>query len=85
MSNIGSNMVPLADGTLGDIVAGDITADDVAAANVEVTGQFSVATLNTAPANATDTGVLGEIRWTLTHIYLCTATDVWVRAAIVTW
>lgn len=55
------------------------TTDDVAFAS------HSVSSLNAAPANATDTGTLGEIRWTTTHIYLCTATNVWVRAALATW
>ena len=55
------------------------TTDDVAF------GSYSVSALNTAPASATATGTTGEIRWTATHVYLCTATDVWVRAALTTW
>ena len=39
----------------------------------------------TAPSSATDTGTAGEVRWTATHVYLCTATDTWVRAALATW
>lgn len=52
---------------------------------VLVTGQMDLAALNTAPTSATDTGTLGEIRWTADYVYLCTATDTWVRAALATW
>lgn len=47
--------------------------------------KFFVSALNTAPANAADTGTAGEIRFTAAHIYLCTATDTWKRVAIATW
>tara|TARA_R110000751_G_scaffold246709_2_gene346592 strand:- start:3301 stop:3705 length:405 start_codon:yes stop_codon:yes gene_type:complete len=53
--------------------------------SLTVTGQVNLAALNTAPLAATSTGTLGEIRWTATHVYLCTATDVWVRAVLATW
>jgi hypothetical protein len=53
--------------------------------HVLVTGQMDLAALNTAPTSATDTGVLGEIRWAADYVYLCTATDTWVRAALETW
>lgn len=47
--------------------------------------QFKVSALNTAPASASATGITGEIRVTSTHIYVCTATNTWVRAALSTW
>jgi hypothetical protein len=47
--------------------------------------QYNLSALNTAPASATATGTLGEIRIDANHIYVCTATNVWKRAAIVTW
>lgn len=51
-----------------------------------ITGsQFKVSALNAAPASATDTGTAGEIRITAGFIYVCTATNVWVRAALATW
>jgi hypothetical protein len=53
--------------------------------HVLVTGQMDLAALNTAPTSAIDTGVLGEIRWAADYVYLCTATDTWVRAALATW
>lgn len=46
---------------------------------------FAVTALNSAPANAADTGTLGEIRITSTYIYVCVATNTWKRVAIATW
>jgi hypothetical protein len=47
-------------------------------------GSIKLDAMNIAPASATATGVLGEIRVTATHIYVCTATDTWVRSALTT-
>jgi hypothetical protein len=47
--------------------------------------QYNVSALNTAPATATSTGTLGEIRVTAGFIYVCTATNTWVRTALTTW
>ncbi|TPG44380.1 beta strand repeat-containing protein [Flavobacterium pectinovorum] len=49
------------------------------------TGVIKISALNTAPASAIATGVLGEIRITATFIYICTATNTWVRCALATW
>ena len=38
--------------------------------------QYKVYALNTASANAADTGFVDEIRMTATHIFICTATNV---------
>lgn len=46
---------------------------------------FTLSALNTAPASATDTGTTGEIRYTSTYIYVCIATNTWVRSDLVTW
>lgn len=46
---------------------------------------FKVSALNTAPASATDTGFLGEIRITADYIYVCVAINTWKRVAISTW
>ena len=48
-------------------------------------GKFYLSALNTAPANASDTGTAGEIRIDANHIYICTATNTWKRVAIATW
>jgi len=58
----------------GDFSAGAVTAT-----------QFKLSALNTAPASAGATGTLGEIRIVDGYIYVCTATNTWKRAAIVTW
>ena len=47
--------------------------------------QYKLSTLNTAPLSATDIGLLGEIRVTAGFIYICTATNTWVRAALSSW
>jgi hypothetical protein len=49
------------------------------------TAQFRLSALNTAPASATATGTLGEIRIDASYIYVCTATNTWKRSAITTW
>jgi hypothetical protein len=46
---------------------------------------FRLSALNTAPANAGDTGTLGEIRFVDGFIYVCTASNTWKRVAIATW
>jgi hypothetical protein len=56
---------------------------------LDVNGTFraqslNITVLNTAPATATSAGVQGEIRVTATHIYVCTATNTWVRTALTT-
>ena len=50
-----------------------------------VANSYMVDGLNSAPATATSTGTTGEIRYTSTHIYVCIATNTWVRAALTTW
>lgn len=50
-----------------------------------IADQYKLSALNTAPSSATDTGILGEIRYTASFLYVCTATDTWVRAALSTW
>lgn len=61
------------------------TAEQLQVGGTVRADQFKISALNTAPASATATGALGEIRITATHIYVCTATNVWVRAALATW
>ena len=53
--------------------------------SVSTSIQYKLSALNTAPASATATGTLGEIRVTATAIYVCTATDTWVKADLATW
>jgi len=48
-------------------------------------GQYKIPELNTAPATATSTGTLGEIRYTAGFIYVCIATNTWRRTALTAW
>ena len=45
---------------------------------------LGVPALVSAPGTATSTGVAGSIAYDSTHIYVCVATNTWVRAAIAT-
>lgn len=47
--------------------------------------KYFISALNTAPSSASDTGTLGEIRYTNGYLYLCTAANTWLRAALTTW
>ena len=47
--------------------------------------QYKLTALNTAPASATAAGTLGDIRITAGFIYVCTATNTWVRTPLATW
>ena len=66
-------------------VSGDLGVDDRMTSSSILTENMAVSSLNDAPSSATDTGALGEIRWTDGYVYLCTATDTWLRAALTTW
>jgi hypothetical protein len=46
---------------------------------------YKLTGLNIAPSSATDTGAAGEIRYTVDHIYVCTAINTWKRVALATW
>lgn len=46
---------------------------------------FKISALNEAPASATAAGTLGEIRITSGYIYVCVATNTWVRSALTSW
>lgn len=46
--------------------------------------KFRVRTAKT-PASSTATGNAGDICWDANYIYVCTATNTWVRSALTTW
>lgn len=65
------------------------TATDDGVNKLQVSGnikasQYRLSALNTAPASASATGTLGEIRIDADHIYVCTATNTWKRVVIAT-
>ncbi len=57
-------------------IAGNTTYSDV-----YNSGQYTLSALNTPPASSGATGTQGEIRFTSGYLYLCTATNTWVRSA----
>lgn len=92
---IGTDARPFAaSGTTNEIVIGDTaigagsntaTLGSAATTKTVLSGVIQKRALDTAPASATATGTAGEIRVTATHIYVCTATNTWVRTALATW
>ena len=86
---IGSATSPQAlfiEGTNGRVGIGTLLPTTLLDVAGGITGQsLNVIALNTAPASASATGVLGEIRVTAAYIYVCSATNTWVRTALATW
>lgn len=66
------------------LAVGSIEKVSVDSTGTTFTGQINLTALNTAPASATATGTLGEIKFTADHIYVCVATNTWKRVAIAT-
>jgi hypothetical protein len=76
-------------------VASDTTFKRAAAKTVwlgtngDATGTFNTAVLienaSHTPSSSSDTGVQGQIAWDTSYIYICSATNTWLRAAIATW
>lgn len=60
------------------------TNGDMTVAGITSAG-FKLSALNTAPSSSTDTGTAGDIRFTSGFIYLCVATNTWVKTALTTW
>ena len=58
------------------------TPDPTAA--LDVVGTVVFQTTHT-PSSSTDTGITGQIAWDASYIYICIATDTWVRSALTTW
>ncbi|MDD3150985.1 MAG: hypothetical protein PHV68_09135 [Candidatus Gastranaerophilales bacterium] len=74
----------------GRILAGPILPTDNGVDALQVNGTiastgYKLSALNTAPASASATGTLGEIRITADAVYICTATNTWKKVAIATW
>ena len=55
--------------------------------NVEVTGSFvgtgSISSITTTvPSSSTDTGIKGQVAYDASYVYICVATNTWIRSAI---
>jgi hypothetical protein len=69
----------------GDAGLTEVLAIDGGASPHVKASQYRLQSLNTAPSSATDTGALGEIRVDANYIYVCIATNTWVRSELTTW
>lgn len=56
----------------------DVTGNAAISGNTTA-GKFFVSSLNTAPASSSDVGTVGELRLTSSGIYLCIATNTWLK------
>lgn len=45
----------------------------------------AVSVIVSVPSTASSTGTAGQIAYDATHIYVCVATNTWVRASLATW
>lgn len=65
-------------------VAADVTAieEDIVTINETLA---TAALIVEAPAAADSTGIAGQIAYDATHIYVCIATNTWVRGDLATW
>ena len=79
------NRLYIANNATTTLIYGEFDNGVVVVDGTLTTDQYRLSALNTAPASATDTGTLGEVRVTAGYIYVCTATNTWVRAALSTW
>jgi hypothetical protein len=92
---IGTNTRAAADNQYNQIVIGDgitglgANTTIIGTTVTTITGLYGnirlVSGMGTAPASATATGTTGDIVVTAGFIYVCTATNTWVRTALTTW
>jgi hypothetical protein len=92
---IGYRTSPLANSETNQIVIGHdaiglgSNTTIIGNSSTTITGLYGnirlVSGMGTAPASATATGTTGDIVVTAGFIYVCTATNTWVRTALTTW
>lgn len=78
----------------GDVMTGSLGLGGNALYNIAEPGDVDHAAtkqyvdnkiLSSTPANASDTGTAGQIKWDSSYIYVCIAANTWKRVAISTW
>jgi hypothetical protein len=62
-----------------------VATDPAAIAWSSVTSKPALATFVAVPSAANDPGTAGQMAYDGTHLYICTATDTWLRVGIATW
>jgi len=72
-------------GSTVTVSGAEFVVNDLISTPLVQAGQYRLLYLNTAPATATSTGILGEIRYTADFIYVCIATNTWRRTALTSW
>lgn len=70
--------------TTGDTGIGRVSAGLLKVTD-GTTGLGNIVVAGGTPASASATGVQGQILWDSSYIYICSATDTWLRVAIATW
>ncbi len=83
--NAGDDAVRCRSGREVDIYYAGSKKFSTSSTGTTTNGQMNITALNTAPASASATGTVGEIRFTADYIYVCVATDTWKRSALTTW
>ncbi len=78
---------PLVGNVTGNVTgnASGTAATVTGAAQAAITSVGRLNAPSAAPATATDTGVTGTITWDAGFLYVCIATNTWVRVAVATW
>jgi len=90
-TGIGSNSVVLGNDDItktvlkGNVGIGTTSPSEKLDVNGKIKAtQYKLSDLNTAPSSSSDTGTKGEIRVTADAIYICSATDTWVKTDLAT-
>jgi hypothetical protein len=71
----------------GGTVAGALTVSGALTAGAALVAQAGTNLIgaNATPASAVAAGTKGDIAWDATHIYVCVATNSWVRVVTAAW
>lgn len=76
----GTNKAVIGNSSVTDVYLGSSSASAILH-----TTKLMIPALNIAPASAGATGTTGDIRICADYIYVCVATNTWVRTALTTW